>query len=83
MAVGIQITLNERLYLRDPQQTELGRRIIQHSILLIDQIGFEAFTFKIGFGNAVYEKLQYIDILKINTCYYCIWCPGFGSGSTI
>lgn len=46
MAVGIQITLNERLYLRDPQQTELGRRIIQHSILLIDQIGFEAFTFK-------------------------------------
>jgi len=46
MAVGIQITLNERLYLRDPQQTELGKRIIKHSILLIDQIGFEAFTFK-------------------------------------
>ena len=39
MAVGIQITLNERLYLRDPQQTELGKKIIKHSILLIDQIG--------------------------------------------
>jgi AcrR family transcriptional regulator len=32
--------------LRDPQQTDLGKRIIKHSILLIDQIGFEAFTFK-------------------------------------
>ena len=46
MAVGIQITLNERLYLRDPQQTALGKKIIKHSILLIDQLGFEAFTFK-------------------------------------
>jgi AcrR family transcriptional regulator len=46
MAVGIQITLNERLYVRDPQETLLGKRIIKHSILLIDEIGFEAFTFK-------------------------------------
>lgn len=46
MAVGIQITLNERLYVRDPQETLLGKRIIKYSILLIDEIGFEAFTFK-------------------------------------
>ena len=46
MAVGIQITLNERLYLRDPQDTVLGKNIIKHSILLIDEVGFEAFTFK-------------------------------------
>ena len=46
MAVGIQITLNERLYVRDPQETLLGKKIIKHSILLIDEIGFEAFTFK-------------------------------------
>lgn len=46
MAVTIQIKLNEKLYLRDPQDTKLGRRIIEHSILLIDQIGFEDFTFK-------------------------------------
>jgi AcrR family transcriptional regulator len=38
--------LNEKLYLRDPQETRLGRNIIQHSILLIDEIGFEDFTFK-------------------------------------
>ena len=46
MTIGIQITLNERLYLRDPQATDLGKKIIKHSILLIDEIGFEAFTFK-------------------------------------
>ena len=46
MAIGIQITLNERLFLRNPQNTELGKKIIRHGILLIDEIGFEAFTFK-------------------------------------
>ncbi|MCB0584166.1 MAG: TetR family transcriptional regulator [Phaeodactylibacter sp.] len=46
MAITIQMKLNERLYLKDPQDTKLGRKIIQHSILLIDEIGFEAFTFK-------------------------------------
>lgn len=46
MAVTIQIKLNEKLYLRDPQDTKLGRKIIEHSILLIDEIGFEDFTFK-------------------------------------
>jgi len=46
MPVLIQMDLNDKLYLRDPQQTKLGKRIIQHSILLIDEIGFERFTFK-------------------------------------
>lgn len=46
MAVAIQIRPNQRLYLRDPQDTKLGRNIIKHGILLIDEIGFEQFTFK-------------------------------------
>ncbi len=46
MAITIQIKLNDKLYLRDPQDTKLGRKIIQYSILLIDEIGFEEFTFK-------------------------------------
>lgn len=46
MAIGIKITLNEKLYLKDPQDTTLGRKIIKESILLIDEIGFEAFNFK-------------------------------------
>ena len=46
MAIEIKISLNERLYLRDPQETALGQKIINHSIILIDSIGFEAFNFK-------------------------------------
>ena len=38
--------MNEKLFLRNPEETELGRNIIQHSIILIHKIGFEAFTFK-------------------------------------
>lgn len=38
--------LNEHLYLRDPQSSELGQRIITASIDLIDKLGFEQFTFK-------------------------------------
>lgn len=46
MAVGVRFQLNDRLFIRDPQSTALGCRIIQYSILLIDELGFEAFTFK-------------------------------------
>lgn len=38
--------LNPHLYLRDPQQTELGQKIISASVRLIDTLGFEQFTFK-------------------------------------
>lgn len=46
MAIGIKISLNEGLFLRDPQETELGRKIIKHGTLLIDEIGLESFNFK-------------------------------------
>jgi AcrR family transcriptional regulator len=46
MHPSIRIELNENLYLRDPQATDLGRRLIAESVLLIDEIGFEQFTFK-------------------------------------
>jgi AcrR family transcriptional regulator len=41
----IRLVLNDHLYLRDPQDTELGRRILQASVIMIDKLGFEDFTF--------------------------------------
>ncbi len=38
--------LNEHLFLRDPQSTQLGQTIIRKSIELIDRLGIEQFTFK-------------------------------------
>jgi hypothetical protein len=38
--------MNEKLFLRNPEKTELGRKILLHSIQLIYKSGFESFTFK-------------------------------------
>jgi AcrR family transcriptional regulator len=46
MKLHIQIKMNEELYLRNPESSELGKKIIQHSIELIYKSGFESFTFK-------------------------------------
>ncbi len=46
MPAVLQIHVSKNLYLRDPEETELGRQIVSESIKLIDKIGFEKFTFK-------------------------------------
>ena len=46
MITSLRIELNDKLFLRDPQDTDLGRRLVAESIRLIDEIGFEQFTFK-------------------------------------
>ena len=42
----VQLQINENTYLKDPESTELGKRILQHSILMIRELGFDLFTFK-------------------------------------
>lgn len=42
----ITFKLSDRLYLKDPERSDLGLRIIRESILLMDKIGFDDFTFK-------------------------------------
>ena len=46
MKAHVQINMNEALFIRNPEKSELGKNIIQHSIQLINKTGFEAFTFK-------------------------------------
>ena len=43
---NIKIQVNEKIYIKDPETSVLGKKIIEQSILLIDEIGFELFTFK-------------------------------------
>jgi AcrR family transcriptional regulator len=43
---NVKITINEKLYVKDPETSELGRNILKNSIELIEKIGFESFTFK-------------------------------------
>lgn len=46
MELTLKIKMNEKLFLRNPEETELGREIIRQSIILIHKNGLEAFTFK-------------------------------------
>ncbi len=46
MEAYLTIKMNENLFLKNPEETDLGKKIIQHAIILIHEIGFESFTFK-------------------------------------
>ena len=46
MQFEVSIKMNEKLYLRDPQSSSLGKSIIKEALLLINELGFEEFTFK-------------------------------------
>ncbi|CAH8291215.1 TetR family transcriptional regulator [Mariniflexile fucanivorans] len=43
---NLKIAVPEKIYVKDPESSTLGKRIVEHSITLIDDIGFDAFTFK-------------------------------------
>ncbi len=43
---SMKIEVNQMTYLKDPESSDLGKRIIEHSILMIHDMGFDAFTFK-------------------------------------
>lgn len=46
MTAQIRIQIGDGLFLRDPEATTLGKKILVAAIELIDSHGFEAFTFK-------------------------------------
>jgi AcrR family transcriptional regulator len=46
MDVIFKIKINEKIFLKDPEESELGRKIVKNGLLLINKIGFENFTFK-------------------------------------
>lgn len=43
---NLKISVPDKIYIKDPESSDLGKRIIEHSITLIDEIGFDSFTFK-------------------------------------
>ncbi len=43
---NLKVSINDKIYLKDPESSSLGKRIIENSIIMIDEMGFESFTFK-------------------------------------
>ena len=46
MDFQLSFKVNEHIYLRDPESSELGKQIVKNAIDLIHELGFEHFTFK-------------------------------------
>ena len=42
----LKISVPDKVFIKDPETSDLGKRIKEHSIKLINEIGFESFTFK-------------------------------------
>ncbi|MEY8849046.1 TetR/AcrR family transcriptional regulator [Psychroserpens sp. XS_ASV72] len=77
---SIKITINDKIYHKDPESSDLGKRIISNSITLIDEIGFENFTFKkLGqlIGSNESSIYRYFDskhkLLLYLTSWYWAW----------
>lgn len=72
----IELDVNEKLFLRNPQRSPLGRKILQHSILLIDEIGLERFTFKKlaeRIGSAEASIYRYFENKHLLLLYLVNW----------
>lgn len=76
----VTLNINHRSYLREPEGTELGRKIISESIKLIDELGFEQFTFKklaIAIGTTEASVYRYFEnkhkLLVYLVSWYWAW----------
>ncbi len=73
---SIELDVRENLFLRNPQRSPLGRKILQHSILLIDEIGLERFTFKKlaeRIGSAEASIYRYFENKHLLLLYLINW----------
>ncbi len=43
---SVKIGINENIFIKDPESSDLGRRILEKSKMLIHDLGFDNFTFK-------------------------------------
>jgi hypothetical protein len=46
MELEVRIKMNEKLFLRNPEESALGKKMVKHGLILINKLGFEEFTFK-------------------------------------
>jgi len=77
---NLKISVPEKIFLKDPESSALGKKIVEHSILLIDDIGFDAFTFKklgVKIGSNESSLYRYFEskhkLLVYLSSWYWAW----------
>ncbi len=77
---NLKIQVPDKIYIKDPESSDLGKRIIEYSILLIEEIGFDSFTFKklgVKIGSNESSIYRYFEskhkLLLYLTSWYWAW----------
>ncbi len=76
----IKLPINGNLYLKDPFTSELGQSVIHNSIKLIDELGFERFTFKklaLEIGSTEASIYRYFESKHKLLLYLINWYWGY------
>lgn len=79
MDFQVSFKVNEKIYLRDPETSEVGKQIVKKAIDLIFELGFEQFTFKklaLEIGSTEATVYRYFEnkhrlLLYILNWYWC------------
>ena len=77
---NIQIKVNDKIYIKDPESSDLGKKIIKHSIVMIHSMGMEAFTFKklaIELGTTESTVYRYFENKHKLLIYLISWYWGW------
>ncbi len=76
----IKIEVNRKTYVKDPESSVLGKKIVENSILMIHEMGFESFTFKklgVKIGSNESSIYRYFEnkhkLLLYLTSWYWGW----------
>ncbi|MGB0982123.1 MAG: TetR/AcrR family transcriptional regulator [Winogradskyella sp.] len=77
---NLKISVPEKIFIKDPESSDLGKRIIEHGILLINDLGFDNFTFKklgVAIGSNESSIYRYFEskhkFLLYLTSWYWAW----------
>jgi len=73
---NLRVSVQDGIYNKDPESSDLGKNIIEHSIRLIAEIGFDAFTFKklgIEIGSNESSIYRYFDNKHKLLIYLMSW----------
>ncbi|MFH6769339.1 TetR/AcrR family transcriptional regulator [Gaetbulibacter aquiaggeris] len=77
---NIKIAVPEKIYIKDPETSQLGKNIIEQSIILINEEGFDNFNFKklgVVIGSNESSIYRYFEnkhkLLLYLTSWYWAW----------
>jgi len=77
---SVKIDINDKIFVKDPESSDLGKRIIEEAILMIYDMGFESFTFRklgIKIGSNESSIYRYFENKHKLLIYLTSWYWGW------